>query len=522
MQGNTGNGTRKRASTPKYISPNQLILEGFETPFEQKLSKDNRWVKSGNAIPWDSFVNYYDKLFKSQEGRTPISGRVVSGCIIIKHMLDLTDRETIEQVRENMFMQYFIGYSSFTNEAPFSASLFVEIRERLNLEILSKINEVIVLHKIRHEDDEKEIPKGNNKDEPPIVKEESVYIDAKEAEREELQKKPLPENKPKGKLLMDATVAPQNITYPTDLKLLNTARRKSEELIDKLYNPALDGYPKVRTYRQKAQKVFLNAAKKKKKSNKEIYKSNGQQIRFLRRNLSHIDTLLEAYSSFPLTPKDLKYLMVLRTVYEQQEEMHRIHTNRIEHRIVNIHQPNVRPMVRGKESAKVEFVSKIQVSLVKGYTFIDYHSWEAYNEGGYLMLSVEKYNERFGFYPAEVHADQIYCTRDNRSKLKELGIKLMAKTLGRPKASAVKNHVRPGERNPVEGKFGQGKVKYGLDKIRAKLSTTSISWIAAIPLVLNLVRLTRKALLSLLFYLINKWKMYNYEFIETEFWHFSI
>ena len=59
MQGNTGNGTRKRASTPKYISPNQLTLDGFETPFEQKLSKDNRWVRLGNAIPWDNIVNYY-------------------------------------------------------------------------------------------------------------------------------------------------------------------------------------------------------------------------------------------------------------------------------------------------------------------------------------------------------------------------------------------------------------------------------------------------------------------------------
>ena len=65
MQGNTGNGTRKPASTPKYISPNQLILEGFETPFEQKLSKDNRWVKLGNAIPWDSIVNSELLTFRS-------------------------------------------------------------------------------------------------------------------------------------------------------------------------------------------------------------------------------------------------------------------------------------------------------------------------------------------------------------------------------------------------------------------------------------------------------------------------
>src|SRR5690606_20245317 len=105
---------------------------------------------------------------------------------------------------------------------------------------------------------------------------------------------------------------------------------------------------------------------------------------------------------------------------------------------------------------------------------------------------------RFGFYPAEVLADQIYCTRENRKQLKLFDIRLAAKPLGRPSASAVKNHVRPGERNPIEGKFGQGKIAYGLNLVRAKLADTSTSWIAAIALVLNLVKLTRVAPLSLI------------------------
>ena len=71
---------------------------------------------------------------------------------------------------------------------------------------------------------------------------------------------------------MDATVAPQNITYPTDLKLLNASREKSEELIDKLYRKEIHGSTKVRTYRELARKDFLNAIKKKTKSFKEIYK----------------------------------------------------------------------------------------------------------------------------------------------------------------------------------------------------------------------------------------------------------
>ena len=146
MQGNSKVPTRKRASTPRYVSPNQLVLSGFETPFEQKLTRENRWIKLAHNIPWDRLVKYYDDLFPSKEGRPAISGRVILGAVIIKHLGDLTDRETVAQMQENMFMQYFLGYSSFTNEEPFSDTLFVEIRKRLSIDLLSKINEVIALY----------------------------------------------------------------------------------------------------------------------------------------------------------------------------------------------------------------------------------------------------------------------------------------------------------------------------------------------------------------------------------------
>ena len=57
--------SKKCASTPRYISPNQLILKGFETPFEQKLTSENRWIKMAHGIPWDKIVGHYDNLFKS-------------------------------------------------------------------------------------------------------------------------------------------------------------------------------------------------------------------------------------------------------------------------------------------------------------------------------------------------------------------------------------------------------------------------------------------------------------------------
>jgi len=112
--------------------------------------------------------------------------------------------------------------------------------------------------------------------------------------------------------------------------------------------------------------------------------------------------------------------------------------------------------------------------------FIDKLRWEAFNEGKDLKSSVIKYKDRMGYYPVCVYADRIYCTRDNRQWLSEKGIKLSAKPLGRPSRSAVNHHVRPGDRNPIEGKFGQAKIAYGMNLIRAKLKETSESWIASI------------------------------------------
>jgi hypothetical protein len=513
MQAKLSKRVKKSASTPHYISPNQLTLLGFETPFEQQLTTENRWVKMAKAIPWDSIVVYYDKLFTATEGRPPISGRVILGALMIKHIEGLSDRATILHIQENMFMQYFLGYTSFTNEEPFSDTLFVEIRKRLSLDLLSKINDVIALHCLQDTEAAKEDKQQN---EPPDTNQTAntatsqpieTTIEQGDAGDEKSAAATtvavviaLPVITHKGKLITDATVAPQNITFPTDLKLLNAAREKSEELIDILWNSLLHGDTKPRTYRQIARKLFLNTAKKKQKTSKAIYKSNGQQLRFLKRNLAYIETLIAAYDYFPLKPKEQKYLMVLHTVYQQQQQMHRTHTHRIDDRIVNIHQPHVRPIVRGKEKAKVEFGSKLQVSIVNGFTFIDHLSWDAFNEGQYLQTSVENYKNRFGYYPKEVLADQIYCTRENRRLLKEKGIHLVAKPLGRPSSQAVAVHLSPGERNPIEGKFGQAKTAYGLDNIKAKLKLTSESWVAMIAIVLNLVNLTRQALVRLLYY----------------------
>lgn len=479
---------KKHAQVPQYVSPSQLKLEGFESPFEQQLSLTNRWVVLSRLIPWDEICNQYLKFVpKEPTGRPGLNPRIVIGSLMIKHLCNLDDRETVDQISENIYMQYFLGYPSFTNEKPFDASLFVDFRKRLGMENLNAINEKIVWLKANLESTDKKVPAG------------STSADDNKQENNPKEDNPEDSNANpthNGRVIFDATACPQDIAYPTDLNLLNDSREKLEELIDYLYRQDLHEV-KPRTYREVARKTYLQTAQKKNKSRKVIRKANRSQLNYVRRDIAIVNNLLDVYEKnnlkFPLNQKQQKYFWVVQTLYQQQKQMHDTNTHSIEHRIVSIHQPHVRPIVRGKAQAKVEFGSKIHLSVINGITFLDELSWDAFNEGNHMMEYIQKYHKRFGYYPREVLADQIYCTRANRAALKALGIKLIAKPLGRPSAMSI--HVSPGERNPIEGKIGQAKTGYGLNRIKARLKGTSESWIATIILVLNLVKLAGVALL---------------------------
>jgi len=478
---------KTRASKQTYVSPKQLTIAGFESPFSQTLNPNNRWVILAHQTPWDLLVDTYQSQLKNdQTGADGINPRVAIGAMILKHICNMSDRETVMQIQENMYMQYFIGYSSFSSEEPFDPSLFVEFRKRLGIEQINSINEKI-LGLSKNEEEKPTKNNGNNQQDGPSA--DDIELTQQKVSSEKVITH-------KGKLITDATACPQDIAYPTDLNLLNDAREKSEELIDTLYDFDLHE-KKPRTYRKIARKNYLRTAQKKTKSKREIRNALRKQLNYLKRNLQSITKLLDVYEDIPLDWPQHKYLLVINLLYDQQQKMYKERVHSIEHRIVSIHQPHVRPIVRGKTNANVEFGAKIQVSLMNGYAFLDDLSWEAFNEGTRLMTTVEKYKSRFGYYPAEVLVDKIYCTRQNRNDLKEKGIKLRAKPLGRPSAVDVE-HVRPGERNPIEGKFGQAKTAYGMNRIKARLQQTSESWIATIVLVLNLVKLTGKSSLCLI------------------------
>jgi IS5 family transposase len=366
--------------------------ENFELRFEGKLSEDNRWVLMACLVPWQKFEEEYATLFSGEMGAPAKPFRMALAALIIKEKLGISDRETVEQIRDNPYLQYFIGMSAYSNKAPFDASMLVHFRARIDINLVKKVNREIVKNELERTEEER--------------KEKKSEVEAPEE---------IGENQNRGQLILDASCAPADISYPTDLGLLNQSRKQTEKIIDNLYNSLAEKIiEKPRTYRNIARKNYLSVAKKRRPTAKERRKAIKKQLQYIKRNLSYIQQLIENDATLiGLSNREYKMLLVVAEVYRQQLWLYENKKQTIQDRIVSLNQPHIRPIVRGKAGKTVEFGAKLSASCCNGYVFLDRISWDNFNESGDLKVQVEAFKTYTGHYPESVHVDKIYRTRDN-------------------------------------------------------------------------------------------------------------
>jgi len=301
-----------------------------------KLNPRNRWIQLAYHFPWDKCVRIFTRHF-SDTGRMAINPRIVIGSLIIKHKLNLSDEETAMIIEENPYMQYFLGLDEFSPAPLFSPSLFVEWRKKLGNDTFNEFSDVLatICYGDKMEGQQSRSPVSGEDD---AVK------------------------KNKGKLKLDATVVDQNITYPTDLGLLNTAREKTEAMIDVLYDQLRDKIKvKPRTYRKVARKKYLAESKKKQVNKKTLRSAIRYHLNCLDRNIRSINKMLDMLDKNPLPHKTMRDFWVIQTLNDQQREMYDNKEHSCDDRIVSICQPYVRPIVRGKAGKKVEPACSRQV-----------------------------------------------------------------------------------------------------------------------------------------------------------------
>lgn len=452
----------------------------FNQPMGLHMNSDNRWIKLADRIPWDEFEVKYARLFPSGTGNVAKPFRMALGALIIQTKFQYSDRELVEQITENPYLQYFIGLPGYQEEAPFDASTLVLFRKRISAEMLMEVNEYLLAHK---NDDNNTPPSSGNSGDNDALKEDTN----------------------KGTLTLDATCAPADIRYPQDISLLNEAREKLETIIYRFCKSY--GLPLPRRYRRRARKDYLSFAKSKKHSAKKIRKALRKQLGYVARDIGYLEKFMS--DGYAMTDKEISLYLTIITLYEQQKYMYDNKVHSVEHRIVSISQPWLRPIVRGKVKAPVEFGAKFDLSLdSEGYERIEKISFEAYNESTCLIEAVERFKERTGYYPKRVLADQIYQTRENRSYCKEHGIRLSGPKLGRPSAAVKVDKKQEYQDNTdrieVERTFSLSKRCYGMDCITTKLEETQLTSVALSVFVMNLFKIQRRILYALL-YLIRFW-----------------
>lgn len=459
---------------------NQIKIDDFMLPFGGKLNADNQWVKLADLMPWDEIDNKYREGLqkKSQRGQIPIDSRVAFGALYIQLKCRFTDEDTTQHISENPYMQYFLGYKEFSLERPFDQSMMTHFRKRISQEFIREITEKTFS------------PKNDNKDD----NDDGDQSEGKKAEEKHGEDKPAN----KGVLMIDATCTPSDITYPTDIGLLNEARETLEEAIDRLYEQVKDKYEvKPRTYRKEARKDYLGLSKQRKKPVKEIRRVTKNQLQYIKRDFRHIDDLINKGADIEKLSRHLcEKLDKCRNLYLQQKEMYDNNTHSIADRIVSLSQPFVRPIKRGKVNHDTEFGAKVAISLINGYAFIDKLSFNNFNEGILLIEAAENYRKRTGDYPEAILADHIYRNRENRRFCKEKGIRLSGPGLGRKKASEEAANKKQAyedacARNAVESVFGVSKRRYCLDRIMAHLEGTTKCLIAMNFFVLNMEKKLR-------------------------------
>ncbi len=411
-------------------------------------------------MPWKHLIQIYHQHL-SQGPAITLPARIIIGSLIIKHKLNLSDAETVQTIEENPYMQFFLGLEVFHPRALFHPTALVNFRKRLGKATFDELSNALIR----------------------ICSADRLPVD---------EGSPSPN---RGKLQLDATVADQYIRYPNDLSLLNEARQKTEDLIDELYEHTREQLRvKPRTYRRVARRKYLEVAKRKKNRSKLIRTTQRYLINCVERNIVSIHRMLDLLPSNPLEYAQMRTLWIIQTLCQQQRQMYDRRERRCDDRIVSIHQPHVRPIVRGQVGKEVEFGSKLGLAQMDGFIKAETLSWNAYHESQDLPAHVAAYRELYGYYPELVQVDKLYGTNANSQWCKQRGIRLTVAAKGRPKkekptAAQRRNQKKEyTERNRIERKIGQAKQGYKLNQIRAKLKDTSECWIGIILFVTNLVR----------------------------------
>lgn len=291
----------------------------------------------------------------------------------------------------------------------------------------------------------------------------------------------------------DATVFESYIEYPTDAKLLWQACCDVYQMIKNKRRELRLRHSRINHQKRKAQ--YMSFAKRRKKSRRQSKQTCKWLLKYLVRLTGILDEVLQNNKA-ALRGSQRNRLNTIIKMKDQQWRLHFGKQATVPQRIVSLHKPYVRPIVRGKEVKPVEFGVKVNMLQVDGINFIEHLSYENFNEGSRLQSTVHLQKRYFGgchqmgadaIYAT--NANRVYCTQNkiatsfvpkgNEGKLKE------QKTQMRSLLASVRS-------TEMEGSFGNEKNHYNLGKIKARTEGNEKVWLFFSLLACNAMRIARR------------------------------
>lgn len=435
-------------STPEisFISPQKEFSLYWNSFLESELGKTYQ------AIPWEELIKSL-KLKDNRHGRSSqFSPQGKLALMFLKAYSGLSDRKLFEHLNGSVQYQLFCGIIL----GPDKLTDF-KIISRIRTEIAMKLNIKIT---------------------------QDILAKAW---------KPFMENP--NIVLEDATCYETYMRYPTNVKLL---WESTEWMYGQLKLTCK--YLKIPTPRTKYLKQrnrYFAYSRKRRKSKKERTVLTRSLLHLLNKLIEEQDKLEDQYRiNLRFPEKYRQRRRVIRKVLSQQQEMFTTGNYSIPDKIVSISKSYIRPIVRGKETKKVEFGAKVNMIQVDGINFIEHLSFDAFNEGPRLIESVRYSRTLFGKI-THISADAIYATNANRKWCTGQKITTNFKRKGRAGKHEDHRQIIASELNKeratrMEGSFGTEKQHYSLDKIKARTKQNEILWIFFGVHTANAVRIAKR------------------------------
>lgn len=292
---------------------------------------------------------------------------------------------------------------------------------------------------------------------------------------------------------VDATVYESYITYPVDAKLIWKSCCDVYKMIQ--YGRKQMKLRHSRINHQKRKDQYLSLAKRKKKSIRQSKKICRLLLKYLSGLLMQLNILMDKYP-VSLSAGHHNRLHIIYKVQEQQWKLHFGKEAQVPNRIVSLHKPYVRSIVRGKETKPAEFGAKVNMLLVDGISFIEHLSYDNFNEGGRLQNSIHLQQRYFGACH-QIGADNIYATNANRKYCTKNKIATSFPPKGhegqyKEQKSQMRSILGKVRSTVLEGSFGNEKNHYQMNKIKAKTQINEEAWIFFSLLTCNAVQIAKR------------------------------